>query len=123
MISKQEALKVNKEGENIICFPAKEYGLYLFGYKGIARTKIWKELQEIKPMLDNNRCDVCNGDDEYPDNIIVKCAACKIRVHQYCYGSELIQKISDPIWHCVRCQYCMINIVSPTTLKYLSFNV
>ncbi len=46
-------------------------------------------------------CDICHRDDEYVDNKIIFCEACKIWVHQACYG---VPTKPSGSWLCQPCR-------------------
>jgi len=50
-------------------------------------------------------CDACLDDLIEENNELVICDQCNAAVHQSCYGNELIKKVPEGNWYCMRCLY------------------
>jgi hypothetical protein len=57
---------------------------------------------------EDHACDICHdGGESVPDNRIIVCEACHVRVHQRCYGVpvENVPTEADKAWYCHACLY------------------
>lgn len=53
----------------------------------------WKDL---------DKCNVCNMDEEYEDNVFMQCDSCRIMVHTRCYGE--LEPLDGNLWFCKLCR-------------------
>ncbi len=62
-----------------------------------------------KPALESGMsrqsCVVCLAMEEHPFNRLVVCGECNTRVHQCCYGGDILRSLPSTRWLCERCRF------------------
>ncbi|KAJ3698232.1 hypothetical protein LUZ61_001937 [Rhynchospora tenuis] len=74
-----------------LCTKYFENGDVLLGYRAVRVD--WKDL---------DRCNVCDMDEEYEDNLFLQCDKCRMMVHARCYGE--LEPLDGVLWLCNFCR-------------------
>lgn len=61
---------------------------------------------------------ICQEGDCTDDNEIIFWSTCCMPIHQFCYGSEIIDEIPEGEWNCQRWKFCIENNISATKIKW-----